>query len=662
MADTDVTRPPKRFRLNSIFIKVAGLFAVAAVALTGFMAVKAGQSMRQIVIAEIQDAGRDVNQIATGNLTGAIRFADAGPIADQIGALTEEAGAETVYGLALDASGAVIAAGGPRPDLEPGLTEIAREALATGAPAGSPDGALVATPAMFGGKVVGAFATATTAEFALAGARAAQDRVTLIALAIVALGIGAMIAAVRYLIARPIARLTWTLDEITRGNLDVSVPDRTRGDELGRIATAMERLRGALAEAAVAKTENQFRGAAFHASAAAMMMVDRAGSVTHANEALQQLLARHADGFASLGLRPAAGAIIGVDLASCFPEASRREVAAALAAPETLPRRVQVALGEVRLQVFLSTVEDEDGGQIGFVAEWQDITESNLNAAVLAALDAGQLRADFSTDGALIAGNAGLRAAWGIAADAYSALPRLPDVPDLAEAFRDIRAGTPVIGVFPGLVTRDGAPVLTDGVFAPVKDETGQITRIVLIGRDVTETQASLKRAEADRAEMLVAQASVVNELRRGLGRLRDGDLTVRIEKAFGADYEQLRADFNLAVAHLLEAMTGVIENAGQIQGEAAEISNAADDLSQRTERQAATLEQTASALDQLTSSVRSAADGAEHANKLARDAGVNAETSGAIVREAVAAMGAIETSSEQIAKITDVIDDIAFQ
>jgi methyl-accepting chemotaxis protein len=108
--------------------------------------------------------------------------------------------------------------------------------------------------------------------------------------------------------------------------------------------------------------------------------------------------------------------------------------------------------------------------------------------------------------------------------------------------------------------------------------------------------------------------------------------------------------------------MRGVIENADLIQGEASEISSAADDLSARTERQAATLEQTASALDELTSSVKSAAEGAAHANSLVDTARENAEASGDVVREAVDAMGEIEASSQQISKITGVIDEIAFQ
>ena len=227
--------------------------------------------------------------------------------------------------------------------------------------------------------------------------------------------------------------------------------------------------------------------------------------------------------------------------------------------------------------------------------------------------------------------------------------------------FDQLREGDSVYGRFE-LPRADGAMAIVDGGFSPVVDVNGKAIRIVLLGNDVTDARREIEAAEATRAEMEAAQTRVVDALRVGLGQLSDGDLTARIDDAFSADYEQLRLDFNEAVDKLLGAMRGVIENAGLINGEASEISNAADDLSHRTEKQAATLEETASALDELTSSVRSAADGATHANEVVESARQNAEASGEVVREAVGAMGEIESSSKQISKITGVIDDIAFQ
>ncbi len=158
------------------------------------------------------------------------------------------------------------------------------------------------------------------------------------------------------------------------------------------------------------------------------------------------------------------------------------------------------------------------------------------------------------------------------------------------------------------------------------------------------------------------AQNKVVVALGQGLHKLVEGDLTGKITEAFPSDYEKLRADFNLALDSLCNAVGAVTNNAETIRHEADEITSAADDLSRRTEKQAATLEETAAALDELTSSVQSAASGASEASDMSNQAKTNAEKGGAVAREAVEAMEGIKNSSSEISKITQVIEEIAFQ
>ena len=94
----------------------------------------------------------------------------------------------------------------------------------------------------------------------------------------------------------------------------------------------------------------------------------------------------------------------------------------------------------------------------------------------------------------------------------------------------------------------------------------------------------------------------------------------------------------------------------------AEEIAIASNDLSRRTEQQAASLEETAAALDQITLTVKKTAEGAKLARESVAKARTDAEHGGAIVRQAVDAMGKIEKSSHQISQIIGVIDEIAFQ
>ena len=209
------------------------------------------------------------------------------------------------------------------------------------------------------------------------------------------------------------------------------------------------------------------------------------------------------------------------------------------------------------------------------------------------------------------------------------------------------------------------------------RDEIGEMSKAVLTFKEAAIEKIRLERESAEQAAVAEAerlqneeardrqtaeQQAVVQALAQGLENLSKGDLTFRLEQRFAAEYEKLRTDFNAAMAELQDTMRVVAGNAESIRTGTGEVSHAADDLSKRTEQQAASLEETAAALDQITATVRKTAEGANHAREVVASATGDAERSGVIVRDAVAAMGEIEKSAKEISQIIGVIDEIAFQ
>jgi methyl-accepting chemotaxis protein len=209
------------------------------------------------------------------------------------------------------------------------------------------------------------------------------------------------------------------------------------------------------------------------------------------------------------------------------------------------------------------------------------------------------------------------------------------------------------------------------------KDEVGRMAAAVQHFKDVATEKARVEAdaaeqrrsadatrqaAEAERAATAAEQTKVVEGLAKGLERLASGVLTYRIHETFPSHYEGLRADFNRAMETLQSTMREVAVNATAVRSGAGEITSASDDLSRRTEQQAASLEETAAALDQITATVRKTAEGAAQSREAVGAAKNDAERSGAVVRDAVAAMSEIENSSSQISQIIGVIDEIAFQ
>jgi methyl-accepting chemotaxis protein len=209
------------------------------------------------------------------------------------------------------------------------------------------------------------------------------------------------------------------------------------------------------------------------------------------------------------------------------------------------------------------------------------------------------------------------------------------------------------------------------------KDEIGDLSRSLAVLLDNNRQKANLEaeaenarsREEADRQERSVMHAAreeairfAVGELGDGLSRLSNGDVTVRLDRAFDAQLDPIRGDFNNAVAKLQDAMLAFSENAATIETGSKEIRSAADDLARRTEQQAASVEETAAALEEITTSVKDSTTRAEEAGSLVARTKQGAEKSGEVVRNAVSAMSEIERSSQSISNIIGVIDDIAFQ
>ena len=177
--------------------------------------------------------------------------------------------------------------------------------------------------------------------------------------------------------------------------------------------------------------------------------------------------------------------------------------------------------------------------------------------------------------------------------------------------------------------------------------------------------QAAQTEAEGRAAEISSQRAETVAIIARlsvGLKAMSTGDLRQTIDDPFGAEYDTLRQDFNETARQLRQLICQVVGSSAEIHKLSGEMQRASANLSTRTVAQAATLEETAAALEELTGSVREAADTARTVEGAMGETRTEAEESGRIVRDAITAMDAIQTSASAITQIIGVIDDIAFQ
>ena len=287
--------------------------------------------------------------------------------------------------------------------------------------------------------------------------------------------------------------------------------------------------------------------------------------------------------------------------------------------------------------------------------------------AVIAAIHRSQAVIEFDLDGAIITANDNFLKAlgYGLAEIQGRHHSLFVDGDYAASAeyrdfWRRLNAGEFFSDKFKR-VGKGGREIWIQASYNPVFDKAGKPVKVIKFAADITAIE--LERATAEAARKKADQDNtVVAVLAEGLGRLAQGDLTARIDAAMDPRYQRVKDDFNAAMASLRDTVQGIVQRSLGMQAGCDEISSAADDLSRRTEQQAASLEETAAALDEITATVVRSAEGANRASQAASSARIDADRSGQVVEQAVAAMGEIEKSSSQISQIIGVIDEIAFQ
>jgi methyl-accepting chemotaxis protein len=103
-------------------------------------------------------------------------------------------------------------------------------------------------------------------------------------------------------------------------------------------------------------------------------------------------------------------------------------------------------------------------------------------------------------------------------------------------------------------------------------------------------------------------------------------------------------------------------EGAGQVASAAGQISSSSQSLAQGASEQAASLEETSASSEEINSMARKNAENSQAANGLVSQSQQKFSETNQSLESMIVAMGDIKTSSDKVAKIIKVIDEIAFQ
>jgi methyl-accepting chemotaxis protein len=200
-------------------------------------------------------------------------------------------------------------------------------------------------------------------------------------------------------------------------------------------------------------------------------------------------------------------------------------------------------------------------------------------------------------------------------------------------------------------IGKGGKEIWIQASYNPIFDAKGRPYKVVKFATDIT---ASFRGKQLEAA---------VQETSEVIARAKGKDLTGRVSlQGKTGEVAQLCIGVNDLLDTLAEVVGSVREISQQIEQASNKISSDSAQLAERTEANAASLQQTAATTEELAASVKHSAGHSRTAVELGHEARNVAERGGAIVGEAVGAMGRIEQASSGISEIIAMIDEIAFQ
>ncbi len=317
---------------------------------------------------------------------------------------------------------------------------------------------------------------------------------------------------------------------------------------------------------------------------------------------------------------------------------------------------------EIWIQASYTPVLDASGKPYKVVKFASDISAEMAHQADLAgqidAIGKAQAVIQFSLDGRILDANANFCAALGYSLDEIKGQhhsmfvdPAYRDSNEYKAFWAKLGRGEFDAGQYKR-IGKGGREIWIQATYNPIMDASGRPIKVVKYAVDTT---AQVKASRA--LEEAVAQTLAVVEEARG------GNLAARIE--IGDKEGQIRTlcdGINTLLESMAEVISQIASSADAVRVAASEISQGNVDLSSRTEEQAANVEETASTMEELTQTVQRNSENAGRANELASSAQQVAEKGGLVVKQVVATMSDIQSSSNRIADIISVIDGIAFQ
>jgi methyl-accepting chemotaxis protein len=342
-------------------------------------------------------------------------------------------------------------------------------------------------------------------------------------------------------------------------------------------------------------------------------------------------------------------------------------------------KRIAKGGREVWIQASYNPIVDGNGKPFKVVKYATDITVSKLRNAdyegQLAAIDKAQATIEFDLNGNILKVNDNFLNAVGYSREEvigkhHSMFVDSETVSgnDYRQFWNSLKAGQYQASTH-RRVGKAGREVWIQASYNPIYDVNGKLQKIVKYAADITEAKQRQLKLESDIAERHRQDARAAEEMKSKVAQVlevvnavADGNFDLTVPDLGDDAVGQVARALDIAVASIRTALLSVQSVSETVASAASQMTSASNEISKGAQHQASSLEETASSLEQITSTVKQNTDNAQQARQLANGSRDVAEKGGAVLTDAIKAMGEINQSSTKIADIITTIDEIAFQ
>lgn len=162
--------------------------------------------------------------------------------------------------------------------------------------------------------------------------------------------------------------------------------------------------------------------------------------------------------------------------------------------------------------------------------------------------------------------------------------------------------------------------------------------------------------------DMMEANQAVIRDLVEVSSAMGRGNLTVGLRAQYLGDFSVIQEGMEEALSALNATLGQTAQVVEQVAQSADQVRASSQNLASNAEEQSSAVEEVTSSLEETDSQVKANNEGARAANQLVVETAKVAKQGQTKMESMVVAMGAINESSQNIAKIIKVIDEIAFQ